>query len=213
MKKIRRFSFTLIEVIVSMAVIGLVLPVIFSIVFVLMNQQAKIQRLKVIKQEGDFIFNHISNQIKNNAIGVIIDDPPTIVEPNTDYDINPVFTCGNVSSNDGSIFYIIDKGKSFISGKTDFNNWFKYVLNANNISSQSSTFGDVTLNSSNVKINKIEVPPLIPTIPFISCKKDANKYSPAIISVNFRIEYDTISTRVEDKAYFNYQGSFKLRTY
>ena len=197
---LRVFSFTLIEVIVSLAVIGLIIPAIFSIVFVLMNQQAKIQRLKIIKQEGDYILNHISNQIKNNAIGVV----DSLSAPEQDYYANPTFSCGNVSSDTGQDFFIIDKGKN-----TDYNNWFKYVLDSNKISSQSSATTDVVLNSLNVKISKISLPPL----PFISCKKDANNYSPAIISVNFRIEYTTTSTRVEDQAFFNYQGSFKLRTY
>jgi len=207
-------SFTLIEVIVSLAVIGLVIPAIFSIIFVLMNQQAKIQRLKIIKQEGDYILNHISNQIKNNAIGVDKYTLPSPPGPEKDYDIDPIFTCSNFGSDDGVNFYIIDKGKDFHTEKTDFNNWFKYVLNADSISSQSSTTTDVILNSSNVKVNQILLPPLIPTIPFISCKKDnGNDYSPPVISVNFRIEYNTNSSRVEDKAFFNYQGSFKLRTY
>lgn len=215
MKKTIHSSFTLIEVIVSLAVIGLVLPVIFSIVFVLMNQQAKIQRLKIIKQEGDYILNHISNQIKNNAIGVY----GSFLEK--DYDNDPTFSC-NFSSNDGTTFYIIDKGKNFNTGKTDFNNWFKYVLSSDNkISSQSSTTTPVSdpvvLNSDNVKISQITPPSeLAPAIPFISCKKDiTNDYSTPIISVNFRIEYknQTASTRVEDNAFFNYQSSFKLRTY
>lgn len=212
MKKLHKQAFTLIEVIVSLAVIGLIIPVIFNIVFVLMNQQAKIQRLKVIKQEGDYILNHISNQIKNNAIGVVINAS----DPENDYNVNPTFSCGNVTSESdlGDNFYLIDKGKNFNVGKTDFNNWFKYVLSADSISSKSSTTTDVVLNSSNVKINQIALPPLTPTIPFISCKKDgSNDYSPPIISINFRIEYNTTSTRVEDNAFFNYQSSFKLRTY
>lgn len=208
MKQFNNFAFTLIEVIVSLAVIGLVLPVIFSIVFVLMNQQAKIQRLKVIKQEGDYILNHISNQIKNNAIGVA----GTVADPlNKNYDSDPTFvSCTNISSNNGTGFYIISKDKHV---NTEFNNWFRYVFIGDDISSQSSVPNDVVLNSSNVKISQI-TPPQLQNIPFISCKKDSsNDYSPPIISVNFRIEYNTTSTRVEDKAFFNYQSSFKLRTY
>lgn len=211
MKKLNQLAFTLIEVIVSLAVIGLVLPVIFSIVFVLMNQQVKIQRLKTIKQEGDYILNHISNQIKNNAIGVA----GTVADPlSKNYDSDSTFvSCANISSNDGTGFYIISKDKYV---NTEFNNWFKYVLSADNkISSQSSTTTPVSdpvyLNSTNVKISQVS-----PAIPFISCKKDStNDYSPPIISVNFRIEYknQTASTRVEDNAFFNYQNSFKLRTY
>ena len=212
-------SFTLIEVIVSLAVIGLVIPAIFSIVFVLMNQQAKIQRLKIIKQEGDYILNHISNQIKNNAIGVIIDNTSPPPEPNHNYDADPISNCGSVANDDGSNFYFIDKGKNFEVGRNDFNNWFKYVLSVDNkISSQSSTTTPVSdpifLNSDNVRISQITPPPSMPAIPFVSCIVDSsNVYSPPVISVNFRIEYKTNSTRVEDKAFFNYQGSFKLRTY
>ncbi|EKE14302.1 MAG: hypothetical protein ACD_12C00581G0001, partial [uncultured bacterium] len=60
-------SFTLIETIVVVAVIGLTLPVLFAIIFILMREQVKINRLSQIKKEGDYIITLMENTIKNDV--------------------------------------------------------------------------------------------------------------------------------------------------
>lgn len=63
-------GFTLIETVVVVAVVGLVLPAIFTVIFVLIGQQTKINRLSEVKKQGDYVLNSISVLIKNNAVSI-----------------------------------------------------------------------------------------------------------------------------------------------
>lgn len=65
-----RKSFTLIETIVVVAVIGLTLPIIFAIIFTLMREQIKISRLTQVKREGDYAINLMENTIRNKAVTI-----------------------------------------------------------------------------------------------------------------------------------------------
>ena len=69
-------GFTLIETIVVVAVIGLTLPVIFSIFFVLFQQQTKIYRLNTVKKEGDYVINLIENTIRDDAVTILSSNSP-----------------------------------------------------------------------------------------------------------------------------------------
>jgi len=68
-------SFTLIETIVVIAVIGLTLPVLFATILTLMRQQIKIYRLSQVKREGDYIINLMENTIRNRAVTVHSEQP------------------------------------------------------------------------------------------------------------------------------------------
>lgn len=60
-------GFTLIEVVVVIAVISITLPVIFSVMTIVAKQQGKIFRLSEAKQQGDFALNFIQDYIQTNA--------------------------------------------------------------------------------------------------------------------------------------------------
>jgi type II secretory pathway pseudopilin PulG len=184
-------SFTLIEMIVVIATIGLVLPALFAIIFSILQQQVKIQRLSIVKREGDYILNIMENAIKNYATKIYSDsslsnDNEKCKDENSSY------------SNDGQNFYFKDK----------LGNWFRFYLDtANSISSESSVLnngspGSVSLNSSQTKITNFS----------IQCYRTA-LYSPPVINISFTISYYTSSSRVEETASFNYQTKVKLKSY
>jgi len=194
-------SFTLIEMIVVIATIGLVLPTLFAIIFSILQQQVKIQRLSIVKREGDYILNVMENAIKNYATKIYSDsslsnDNEKCKDENSSY------------SNDGQNFYFKDK----------FGNWFRFCLSdqtgncnasdKNYIASNSSILnagspGAVPLNSSQTKISNFSV----------QCYRTA-LYSPSVIDVSFIIEYNTTSSRAEEKVTpLNYQTKIKLRSY
>jgi len=186
----RKKSFTLIEMIVVIATIGLVLPALFAIVFTILQQQIKIQRLSIVKREGDYALSVMENIIRNYAVKIYSESSF----------INERCTTANSSygPQNGSGFYFKDK----------YGNWFRFYLLSDLISSESSILnngaqGSVSLNSSQTKITNFS----------IQCYR-TNLYSPPVVNVSFTIEYNTTSTRPEERVTsLNYKTKIKLKSY
>ena len=182
----RKKSFTLIEMIVVIATIGLALPALFAIIFSILQQQVKIQRLSIVKREGDYVLNVMENTIRNYGESIHSTTPPN--------ESNKI--CQSSSLENASYF------------KDKFGNWFRFYLNTtNSISSESSVLnnglpGSVSLISSQTKITNFSV----------QCYRTA-LYSPSVINISFTISYNTSSSRVEETASFNYQTKVKLKSY
>jgi len=132
-----KHSFTLIETIVVIATVGLVLPALFAVVFAILQQHTKIQRLSIVKREGDYVLNVMENVIRNYGQSVHSAIPPA--------DNNKI--CQSRSQEEATYF------------KDKFNNWFRFYLNPSNnkIASESSVIGVVNLNSSQTKINNFTI--------------------------------------------------------
>jgi len=184
-------SFTLIEMIVVVAVIGLTLPVIFSIFFVLFQQQSKIYRLNTIKKEGDYIISLIENNIKNEAVTILSSTspiPPDATNKKCDTDAS------SYSSTSG--LYFIDKDGL----------WFGYLINGSTIASSSASLASINLTSSKTRISSFS----------ISCSR-TYKYSQPSISLSFNIEYcnDVACSQIrpEEIASLFYRTKIKLRNY
>jgi len=68
--KNKKKGFSLLEIVVVMGVLGLLLPSVFGIVYIIMQQQLRIHRLSQTKQQGDLILNYMKESISRNAVGV-----------------------------------------------------------------------------------------------------------------------------------------------
>ena len=126
----RAKGFTLIEVIVVIAVIGMVIPAIFSVIFAILQQEAKIYQLSEVKRQGDNALSIIESTIKSYAVS--IHDAPT--------GGNEV--CGSAGDS-GTAAYFRDS--------TD--TWFRFYVNNNKIVSNSAVVnatGDLTKASVTV---------------------------------------------------------------
>ena len=178
--------FTLIEMIVVIATIGLVLPALFTIIFSILQQQVKIQRLSIVKREGDYVLNVMENIIRNYAVKIYSESSLTTERCTAD---NPTYGPSN-----GSNFFFRDKS----------DRWFSFYQNSNNISSNSANLSfPVNLNSSQTKITNFS----------IQCYR-TSLYSPPVVNISFIIEYNTTSLRVEEKVtQLNYQTKVKLKSY
>lgn len=185
MKKIN--GFTLIETIVVVAVIGLILPVIFSIFFVLLQQQTKIYRLNTVKKEGDYIINIIENTLRNDAVTIHSANPPN--------DANKVCANDSTSYSSTSSLYFLNKNTL----------WFGYLINSGVISSSSANLASINLTSSKTRINSFS----------ISCSR-THIYSQPSVSLSFNIEYCNdvacSQTRPEEIASLFYKTRIKLRS-
>lgn len=186
-----RKSFTLIETIVVVVVIGLTLPVLFAIIFTLMRQQIKIYRLTQIKREGDYLIGIMENTIRDKAVTIyksaVIDDTNIVCKNVETYPLS------------GTV-YFLDKD----------NEWFGYEYDGlSKIASKSADLDNpsIDLTSSKILVDSFS----------ISCSR-SSIYSPASILLSFDICYDTglpncATTRPEETASLHYQTRIKLRNY
>jgi len=182
-------SFTLIETIVVIAVIGLTLPVIFAIIFSFINQQVKIYRLSQTKRDGDYLINIMENTIRNNAISVHSARPAD--------DTNII--CNNVgTSPSGTSLYFLNKNKQ----------WFGYLATGNSVASASVNLASaINLTSSKTLVSNFS----------IYCSRNTVYSAPSIL-LSFDVCYITsggscTSTRPEEIASMHYQTRIKLRSY
>jgi len=180
-------GFTLIEMIVVIAVIAVTLPSIFAIVFGITRQQTKIYRISKVKKEGDYILNLLTNTIRNSAVSIHSSSPATIFNVICRIVVSPAPTTS---------LYFLDST----------NNWFGYSLASNVISSSSSNLASpIALNSNKILINNF----------LIGCEKTA-LFSNANITINFDICYDTggklcTSVRPEEFATLHYQTIIRMK--
>ncbi len=184
MKKIK--GFTLIETIVVIAVIGLTLPVIFSIFFVLLQQQTKIYRLNTVKKEGDYVISLIGNTIRNEAVTI--------------HSASPSDDTNKECTGDGSLYN--STSSLYFLNKTGL--WFGYISDGITIASSSASLASIDLTSSKTKISSFS----------ISCSR-RYLYSQPSVSLSFDIKYCNdvacSQTRPEELASLHYQTKIKLR--
>jgi len=174
-------AYTLIEMVVVIAVIGLILPVLFNIIFVIVNQQIKVMRLSEVKRQGDFAFNSMENVIRNYGYKIysdigLTDEQCTISSPSY--------------SNNGSNFYVRDK---FIST-------FQFYTESNRIASLGADLKMTYLTNNNVDISDF----------VISCQWISN-YSSPLITISFKVTYPNTSGRTDETASMTYQTSIRPR--
>lgn len=187
--KVNDLSFTLVEMIVVVGIIAFVMPVVFSIVFVIFQQQARIYNLQEVKRQGDNTINTIQSTIR--LYGAKIVDPtlyPTTLFP-TIIDTCPIYPTPSLSPR--SYLFLYDKS----------NTAFSYVYKNDSIasSSPSNNIIDLMLTSNRVTISNVQ----------FSCFR-SNEFSPAIIGAEFDV------SRIvggETAATLHYRTKFKLTNY
>ena len=175
-------GYTLIEMIIVLAVISLLLPMIFSVMYVILRQQIKIYRVVETKREGDRIMLFIKEKVLREAY--MIRDSAGIercILPNVPYSDTPnlVFKKGPNATDASFAFYL--------SGESIFFNDF-ITLNT-------------PLNKSTVRITTFNV----------SCNKRTVDHSP-LIDISFTIFYnDPTITAEEGNVSFPYRTKIRLR--
>lgn len=185
-------GFTLIELIVVVAVIGLALPALFAIVFSVLQQQVKVLRLSEIKRQGDTVLNIMTTAIRSNAVKIYADNTF-----GTEY-------CSNTTTNStsgattGTNFFFRDKS----------DRWFQYYLSGTAlIADTNGDYLNGNLTTSKVRIENFS----------ISCIRGAT-YTGSIVTVQFDICYNNAacasgSARNEEIAKLTYKTQVKLRNF
>ncbi len=204
---ITKKAFTFIEIVVVIGVIGMSLPILFTIIFAITNQTLKVQRLSEVKKQGDYAINVIENTIRGYAVKIYDEDTLTNEQCNISGSTYPL-----AAPSDGTDFYIKD-----ISGK-----YFNFQLTDSKIASESAdpTDPDFDPVSDPVSVDLTSDKVFIKDFA-IQCNRNTTAYPP-IISISFNICYknplsavgeECIFTRAEETASLYYQTKIKLRNY
>lgn len=196
----RRDSFTLIEMIIVIGVIGFALPVMFAILFLVIQQQSRIYSLQIVKKEGDFAYNSMKTTIRE--YGKMVTNPsifPSNLYPSiylttfpTDdpCPILPLSTPAPVP-----FIFLYDKSM------TDFNYHLVAGAYGDQLASSSARNGisGDFLTSSNVAITNLQ----------FSCYR-TSQFAPPVVSLSFTV---TKSGTGMDLPTLNYASRFQLRSY
>ena len=187
-------GFTFIETLVVLSVLGLIFPIMFSTLFVILELQLRIFRLTEVKRQGDYIVSFLENSLKDNAYTIYAADTTEICEAGS---VNPFPHSGNVG-------YFQDKYNSIFS--IDYN-WPNLTVVPNPIfPAPTFSFPPGQLNSSKVIISSF----------VMTCQRESI-FSAPLVSLNFSICYNLnescTSSRPEEEVSLNYQTNIKLRTY
>lgn len=183
MKKIRlpfqKHSFTLIEIIVTVGVVALALPVLFAIIFTITREQLKLYRLTEVKRQGDFAMSTMTTLIRNNAIGIYS-------EHTLSAGSKQCKTAGQTYSpaTDGGA---TDDDHMFFQDKVRTDYWFRFYYNATQIASASSVVSPVGLNTPRVKVSNLTM----------KCSR-LNQFSPPLVNISFNVCYNTGTAATQD---------------
>jgi len=180
----KRLGFTLIEMIVVIGVIGLTLPVFFTIVFSILQQQARLYALQEVKRQGDNMLSYITASIKNNTTGIYSSTTFT-----------PAFEkCSSTTENS----YDSDPGPFYFKDKNS--QWFRFYLVPNILNPNNNDLVYNSLATSySLNNNKVTVTDLL-----ISCYRLAD-YSTAIVTVSYDVNIGTTT--------LNFKTRSKLKNY
>ncbi|MBP9691408.1 type II secretion system protein [Candidatus Woesebacteria bacterium] len=104
-------GYTLIEVLIVITILGIIMPAVFSILFAILQQQAKISEITEVKRQGDSVLQFMKEKISREATSVLGDnDLSDGVPPYEVCDkLIPEFT----STEEGQDFYFSDGAANF----------------------------------------------------------------------------------------------------
>ncbi len=183
-------SFSFLEVLVVVAVLGIVLPAFFAIFYTILIQQVKVYRLSEVKRQGDSLTTFLENTFRNNAYTIyngateICQADPAVAFPHN-------------------------------GTPTSFQNVYDSVFSISNTTTSVSlsypnpvapaptfAFPAGQLNNLPVDIKSFT----------ITCTR-SGQYSAPVIAITYTATYHTTSTNPNENASLPYQLYIKLRSF
>ena len=177
-------SFTLIELIIAVGVVGLVLPSIFNIFFTMIRQQLILVAYQEMKQQGDSARKNIKNIVQERAAYITdatytsTNECPLIPLPTPTY---------------APALYMFDRDIQIMSL------YKRVVAEVDTIASSSGArITPYNLTSENVKVTDLG----------FSCYK-INEFTPSIVSIKYTIQKATVFKEMS----LPYAFTVRLRNY
>ena len=183
---IRKKSFTIIELVISIGVLMFILPITFSIVFSILRQELSTSALIMAKRDSDNLLGIMKNTVKDRAMSIHSGVPTTL--------LNEVCSSLQVGQS-----YISDAGVTknmYFQDK--YGAYFHYTLLSGRIASASSSMTPSSVNLTNSKITISSFR--------LECMRQS-EFSAPVISVSFT---STFSSFLPSFSYFT---KFKLLNY
>lgn len=187
----RKKAFTLIEMLIVLTVVAILIPTVFSIVFVIMRQQVRIYRVIETRRQGDSVLTFIKDRlVRSKQI--------------TNYPASPSLTpyCATAGAT-----YTSTGGTDIAFLDNDDNRYILYLdsVNDNLMFRPLLPNGTPTGTANSVNNNLVAISDFQ-----VSCARRAQEGSP-LISVSYTIEFKD-NTAVEDGTVeLQYQTKIKLR--
>lgn len=183
-KKSGSTGYTLIEMLIVIAIIGIILPTVFSIVYVIVNQQFKVFRIIETKRQGDYTLTFIKEKILREAISVQdAAGNPHCLEPGIEH--------SSAGGND-FVFVTTSGTYQFTSVSSGNVTYLQFIENSNS---------PVALTTNKVTISDFN----------ISCEK-RNSITKPIIDINFNVSFSDASPTVQEGIVsLPYKTKLKLR--
>ena len=197
-RKFKHFTraFTFIEMLVVIGVIALTLPVLFAIIFAILQQQMKVYRLSEVKRQGDYVMNMVITKLKSKPLQIRSD--PNNIDPSFD-------RCNTAGSSSTESMFFVEKRPT---------DWFRFSRQ-NDAGVTHGVFYTSTVN------NSIEYDDFITTrnvyiVPFYGeltmCIKPTT-FSPPLVFIGFKITHLPVSTRPEENVSLDYRAVVQLKSY
>lgn len=183
---IMKKGFSIIELLIVIAIIAFTLPVVFSLFFATLQSQTKVLILQEVKRNGDFALDVIEDLVRTRAYAIYSDEELTTEVCSTKTSTLTPTSSGTVffSDSSGSSFYFAPQSQKIAS--------YSAVINPN----------PYYLTSDKVVVSNFT----------ISCNRTA-VLSPPIVSISFSVAQPATDVRHEQQATLNYQTKIKLRSY
>ncbi|MEI6532936.1 MAG: type II secretion system protein [Candidatus Roizmanbacteria bacterium] len=162
-------GFTFIETIVVLAVLAMVLPALFTILFAIMQQQVRVLKLQELKRQGDQAFGFIKDTLRKNSYKIYSDKLATnqvCLLPTTSYT--------NINGND---FYL----------KSDAGSIIKFYKNGTKLE---------LYNSITPSTNRVYITDPIQVDSFTIACNLKSAFSSPLISVVLKIKHSSDTTVV-----------------
>lgn len=182
-------SFTLIELIVAVGVVGLVLPAIFNIFFIIIRQQLVLVAYQEMTQQGDSVRRNIKNILQNRTAYITDSN-------NTETNMCPLITTPTPTFSPD--LYIRDREGKFI-------HLYQAAVDGVQTIASDSAVENILVPTKTYYLSSKDV--IIPTVGF-SCYH-VNEFTPAIVTTQFTVQK---STEYKDVS-FPYTFTVKLRSY
>lgn len=179
-------GFTLIELIISLAVLALTLPVVFSLFLVNLQSRTKILILQQVKRNGDDALAIIENLVHTRAYALYSDANLTTEVCST--------TSGSSTPTSSSTVYMKDSN----------GNRFYFYLTNGQMASDSAVISPnpAYLTNSKVVVSNFS----------LSCDRSST-FSPPLVTISFQVSQLGSPQTREEKATLYYQTKTKLQNY
>lgn len=189
----KKSGYTLVEMMIVIALIALLMPAVFSILYVIMQQQVKIYELTETKRQGDYVMQLMKEKIMRDAVSLRRDDDGIFAN---------VAVITNICNNTGTSFTSASNGQDFVF-LNDLNNPFQYVQSGNTIRFREidTPNVDAALSSNRVIISNFQ----------ITCAVKST-YTDPVVSFSYTATFNrTVPNPQLGTTQLRYQTKIKLR--